>query len=178
MEDREVIKALECCAIAYDCPDCPFECDCGNMQNLVTATTDLLNRQKAKIERLEKARQKQAQFLGEERGQKYELINKITKAKFEAKREFSEKIDEVFLRYEHLHSDADCAEKDYIKAVDETEIEMQSVWDVFTLKNNEMAEYEEMNRLQTNIETIAKERLLTELEKDFRLLKKEMVGEE
>jgi hypothetical protein len=32
-----------------------------------------------------------------------------------------------------------------------------------------------MNQLQENIETIAKERLLSELEKDFRLLVKEMM---
>ena len=44
---------------------------------------------------------------------------------------------------------------------------MQSVWDVHTLIANEMrSEPEEMNRLQDNIETIAKERLLKEIEKD------------
>lgn len=40
-----------------------------------------------------------------------------------------------------------------------------------------MSEYEEMHRLQQNIETIEKDRLLTELEKDFRVLVKEMVGD-
>ena len=95
-------------------------------------------------------------------------------AKSEAYREFAEKITEVFMRYAHLHSHADCARKDYIKADDGTEIEMQSVWDVFTLKKYGIAEYEEMNRLQNNIELIEKGRLLTELEKDFRLLAKEL----
>ena len=51
----------------------------------------------------------------------------------EAVTEFADKISEIFLRYEFLHSHADCARKDYIKADDGTKIEMQSVWDVFTL---------------------------------------------
>lgn len=88
----------------------------------------------------------------------------------EAIKEFAEKITEIFMRYAHIHSYAEGARKDYIEAVDGTEIEMQSVWDVITLQKNGMAEYEEMSRLQKNIETIEKERLLTELEKDFRLL--------
>ena len=54
---------------------------------------------------------------------------------------------------------------------------MQSVWDVHTLIKNEMSEYEEMYRLQDNIENIAKERLLKEIEKDLRLLIKEMAEE-
>jgi hypothetical protein len=55
-------------------------------------------------------------------------------------------------------------------------MEMVSVWDVLSLEKWEMVEYETMNQLQENIETIAKERLLTEFEKDFMLLVKEMVG--
>lgn len=65
---------------------------------------------------------------------------------------------------------------DVIKHDDET-IEMQSVWDVHTLIKNEMSEYEEMYRLQDNIENIAKERLLKEIEKDLRLLIKEITEE-
>lgn len=105
---------------------------------------------------------------------KTEVKKEINTIKSEAYREFADKITEVFLRYAHLHSHADCARKDYIKADDGAEIEMQSVWDVFTLKKYGIAEYEEMNRLQTNIELIEKGRLLTELEKDFRLLTKEL----
>lgn len=92
----------------------------------------------------------------------------------EAYKEFAEKITEIFMQYAHLHSYADGARKDYIETVDGKEIEMQSVWDVITLQKNGMAEYEEMNRLQKNIELIEKDRLLTELEKDFRLLAKEL----
>lgn len=89
-------------------------------------------------------------------------------------KEFAVKIAEVFSRYAHLHSYSEDARKDYIEADDGTEIEMCSVWDVLSLKKYEMSEYEEMNRLQKNIENIANERLLTELEKDFRLLAKEL----
>ena len=98
-------------------------------------------------------------------------------AKSKAIKEFAEKITEIFMQYAHLHSYAESARKDFIEAADGAEIEMQSVWDVFTLKKYEMSEYEEMNRLQKNIEIIEKERLLTELENDFRLLVKEMGGD-
>ena len=98
----------------------------------------------------------------------------VKQIKTEAIKEFAEKIDQLFYRYAHLHSHADMARKDYIKADDGTEIEMQSVWDVFTLKKYGIAEYEEMNRLQTNIELIEKGKLLAELQKDFKLLVKEL----
>ena len=140
----------------------------------VCEALNLINRQKAEIERLQHYKQSYDELKAEH----LELIRSIKTCQIEAIKGFAEKIDEVFLRYSHLHSHADCAKKDYIKTDDGTEIEMQSVWDVFTLKKYGIAEYDEMNRLQSNIELIEKERLLTELEKDFRLLKKEMVGDE
>ena len=57
---------------------------------------DLINRQNAKIERLEKIRAKQANIIGEERGQKYELLNKICKAKSEAIKEFAKRLKENY----------------------------------------------------------------------------------
>ena len=98
----------------------------------------------------------------------------VKEIKSEAIKEFAEQVNEVFLRYAHIHTYADQSMRDSIEAIDGTEIEMQSVWDVLTLKKYDLVEYEEMNELQTNIETIAKDRLLTELEKDFSLLLKEM----
>ena len=94
--------------------------------------------------------------------------------KSEAIKELAEKITEVFMRYEHLYGQADSARREEVESADGTKIELFSVWDVITLNKHGMSEYEEMNRLQENIETIAKARLLTELEKDFRLLVKEM----
>lgn len=107
-----------------------------------------------------------------------DAVQDIQTAKSEAIREFAEKITEVFLRYAHLHNYAEKSRTETIESAEGEKIEMQSVWDVLSLKKYEMAEYEEMSELQKNIEIIAKERLLTELEKDFRLLKKEMVGDE
>ena len=52
MTDEQIIKALECCK-HDDCDNCP---NCfGNCEsNLATHSLDLINRQKAEIERLEK----------------------------------------------------------------------------------------------------------------------------
>lgn len=62
---------------------------------------DLINRQKAEIERLkaeieriQKARLKQAKFLAEQKAQKYELINKLSRAKTESYKEFVERLKE------------------------------------------------------------------------------------
>jgi hypothetical protein len=106
-----------------------------------------------------------------------ELLEYIEQTNAEAIKEFSGKIHDILMRYAHLHNLAETARDDFVEALDGTKLEMQSVWDAFILKKNEMAEYEEMSRLQENIETIAKERVFAELEKDFRLLVKEMEGE-
>jgi hypothetical protein len=92
-------------------------------------------------------------------------------------KEFAKKIDECLKRYSHLHKYADEARHGTEEFADGTPMEMVSVWDVFPLEKWEMADYENMNTLQENIETIAKERLLAEFEKDFLLLVKEMVGD-
>ena len=91
-------------------------------------------------------------------------------------KEFAEKIAECLKRYSHLHKYANEARHSTEEFADGTPMEMISVWDVFPLEKWGMVEYETMNTLQENIETIAKERLLTEFEKDFMLLVKEMVG--
>ena len=94
MTDNEIIKALECCTkteFISDCAKCEmFAFDCKDI--LIENAIDLINRQKAKIERLEKIRAKQADIIGEERGQKYELLNKICKAKSEALKELAERL--------------------------------------------------------------------------------------
>ena len=91
-------------------------------------------------------------------------------------KEFSVKIAECLKRYSHLHKYANEARHREEEFADGTPMEMVSVWDVLPLEKWGMADYETMNTLQENIETIAKERLLTEFEKDFMLLVKEMVG--
>lgn len=56
MTDNEIIKALECCGAGWDsCKPCPlyeYEGDC--LESIVGDILDLINRQKAKIECLEK----------------------------------------------------------------------------------------------------------------------------
>ena len=142
-------------------------------------TLQIVEKLEAEVERLQKHTEEVTanciQFnKANDKANNQRFLEAIAFVQSEAYREFGEKITETFLQYAHLHSHADCARKDYIKAADGTEIEMQSVWDAFTLEKYGMAVYEVMNRLQTNIELIEKDRLLTELEKDFRLLVKEL----
>ena len=56
MTDNEIIKALECCnRDDYNgCGDCPFYHRCINNERLSIFTLDLIHRQKAEIERLQK----------------------------------------------------------------------------------------------------------------------------
>lgn len=175
MIDEQIIKVFEEVAGDNHIP-ITHQIICGD-------ALGVLKRQKAEIERLKKENDK----AGVKRLKKENDVLKtnyesmcislpnIAKAeRKEAIKEFADKINELLARYSHLHNNAEDARQDTIEAADGTDIEMQSVWDVFTLKNNEMAEYEEMNRLQKNIEIIAEERLLKEIEKDFRLLVREM----
>ena len=89
-KNEEIIKTLECCKYCC-CKQCDEEPDFQEAINLI-------NRQKAEIERIQKARLKQAQFLAEQKAQKYELINKLSRAKAEAYKEFAERLKEKKLQ--------------------------------------------------------------------------------
>lgn len=56
LTDAEIVKALECCFIHPNCPDCPLRnplsMECMKVANV--QAVDLINRQKAEIERLQK----------------------------------------------------------------------------------------------------------------------------
>ena len=59
MTDNEIIKALECCGSGHgNCNDCPYDVEtCITTEGkifLMKDALDLINRQKAEIERLEK----------------------------------------------------------------------------------------------------------------------------
>ena len=63
MTDNEIIKALECCQTEYDrnCKECPYERYKTHYISTITCSSrmradllDLINRQKAEIERLQK----------------------------------------------------------------------------------------------------------------------------
>lgn len=96
LTDEEIVCALECCGVYHSCDSCPFYEDRVKGKDCLsyvqTYALDLINRQKAEIERIQKARLKQAQFLAEQKLQKSELHDKLSRAKTEAYKEFSEKI--------------------------------------------------------------------------------------
>jgi hypothetical protein len=58
MTDNEIAKALECCVNA-DCEKCPSKTICdSDTERLVVKVSDLVDRQKAEIERLDADLQK------------------------------------------------------------------------------------------------------------------------
>ena len=99
LTDEEIIKALEDYIKENE-----FEYFHSNMMSeypLIRKSLDLINRKmeeierlKVEIERIQKARLKQAQFLAEQKAQKYELINKLSRAKTESCKEFVERLKE------------------------------------------------------------------------------------
>lgn len=166
LTDNEMNIALLIDWCNKKCKGCENRCD-GCSANAVKQLIVYAHQQKTEIERLQSDNVKL-----------HIIIPKMfAEAKTEAIKEFADKITEIFMRYAHLHNYAEQARVAEIEAPDGTKMELFSVWDVLTLKKHEMAEYEEMNELQQNIETIANDRLLTEVEKDFRLLVEEMVGD-
>lgn len=70
---------------------------------------DLIESQQAKINKLEKARQKQAECLVGLRGQKYELMNRMSVIKNEAYKKFAEMIKDKWFdnRYDSPDIDFD-----------------------------------------------------------------------
>ena len=68
---------------------------------------NLIESQQAKINKLEKARQKQAYLLCNLRGQKYELMNRISAVKNEAYKEFAERLKIYSCRLKDGHDMVD-----------------------------------------------------------------------
>lgn len=68
---------------------------------------DLIEGQQAKINKLEKARQKQAYLLCNLKGQKYELMNRISVIKNEAYKEFAEIIKDKWFDNRYDSPDVD-----------------------------------------------------------------------
>lgn len=88
--DEEIIKALEDYIKENE-----FEYFHSNMMGeypLIRKSLSIINSQKAEIERVQRARLKQAQFLADQKEQKCELIDKLSQARVEAYKEFAEKI--------------------------------------------------------------------------------------
>ena len=83
MTDNEIIKALE--RLSAEDPD-----------GFSAVVLEMVNRQKAKIEKLEKTRQKQGQLLSEERKQKYDLIEKLSQVRIAAYKDFADMVRDTF----------------------------------------------------------------------------------
>ena len=103
MTDNEIIKALECC-LKDDCENCPYFAnglfECG--EHFYEDVLDLINRQKAEIERLEaKCENTQVGYnIARAETEEYKAINKslkadrpflIANARTEAVKEFAER---------------------------------------------------------------------------------------
>jgi hypothetical protein len=87
MTDNEIIKALECCSGKGDCRSCPFKNRDDCTKDLKAEIIGLITRQKAEIERLNKAVDLFADI-----GKMYSEI------KAEAYKEFAERLKEKFAR--------------------------------------------------------------------------------
>ena len=52
LTDEEIVRALECCSLSIPiCERCCFSKQCGDGENILPTILDLINRQKAEIER-------------------------------------------------------------------------------------------------------------------------------
>ena len=102
MTDSELIKALEYSINTYN--EKGVYVDTENLQQQVL---DLIKRQQAKIDKLEKTRQRQAYLLCNLRGQKYELMNRISVVKNEAYKEFAEIIKDKWFDNRYDSPDVD-----------------------------------------------------------------------
>lgn len=96
--DSEIVKALECCIGDTDGKDC-FGCplyeidDCQAHLNL--AALDLINRQKAEIERLREEKSKLENKIDEIYPLVMQLPNAMQQAKAEAYKEFAERLKDM-----------------------------------------------------------------------------------
>ena len=82
MTDNEIIKALECCSNSCDdgfakCDECPrFEEGSGCTLRTMKNALDLINRQKAEIERLENELKITREYI-HENNLEFDLLSKI-----------------------------------------------------------------------------------------------------
>ena len=99
MTDNEIIKAYKQCQTknGKGCVNCPFEKgaeDSSCLDDLKQATFDLLNRQKAEIERLREKNETLFSSLDSEISLNRDLTDIISSANFEAIKEFWKSVRE------------------------------------------------------------------------------------
>lgn len=91
MTDNEIIKALECCGEEDKCKECPYY-NKGNFKCLnykfFKDLLDLINRQKAEIERL----REENEIKSQKRANIFEIVNAYDKGRFKAVLEFNGKL--------------------------------------------------------------------------------------
>lgn len=105
------------------------------------------------------------------------LIKTYAECQKEFAREIFEEIEKRLAMYSHIHKYAEEANKVTEEYADGSPVEMTSVWDACRLEHNGYDDYETMCKLQDNIGSIEKSRLLKELEGDIAQLKKKYIGE-
>lgn len=186
MNDNDIIKAMDICAkleflcgqragreLWFQKPVDVQDEDIRQFVRDVAFLWHIISQQEAEIETL-KAMLDAAERYLHPLPFKDDFDEAIDKARVEVINGFADRIGKLLGRYAHIHKYADEARHSTEEYPDGTPMEMVSVWEVLRLNNWEMVDCETMNQLQENIETIAKERMLSELEKDFSLLVKEM----
>ena len=89
LTDNEIKKALECCSNAEPCENCPYQKQCDET-DLAEIALDLINRQQAEIERLQK-----------ENNQFSDIGKMYSEIKSEAIKEFAEKLKEQAYLTDH-----------------------------------------------------------------------------
>ena len=133
MTDNEIIKANECCGI--NCLECPLN-ETGKCATLTQETLDLINRQKAEIERFKKIEttinafwcelQKLSIAKEKETPTLEELLEYIEQAKSEAIKEFAYSYTESFITIFNLnYSQAETARELKERIVKEMEGETE-----------------------------------------------------
>lgn len=121
MTDDKIIKALECCGIDR-CDDCPCwteELSCDH--NLELLALDLINRQKAEIERLNALIDAVEEHFNP-LPFKNNFDSYIVKIKSEARKEFAESVDKLL----HEHSRGDIDDRELYRLFGELKKEMEN----------------------------------------------------
>ena len=96
MTDNEIIKALEHCLNNEDCDGCISLCsNSACVANNLQIILDLINRQKAEIERLEERLKREAKMQYDLCGQIVDLKNMLPIARAEGIKEFAEKLKAI-----------------------------------------------------------------------------------
>ena len=99
MTDNEIIKALECCGCDnYQCDNCPYA---YKTCTVYKDSLDLINRQKAEIERLRKKIEELSEVLSDSIRIRYK------EAKSEAIKEFAERLKRYSCRLKDGHDMVD-----------------------------------------------------------------------